>query len=126
MSTDKALVLIVDDEPPICDVVSRFLEKEGYDVIIALEGETAIKMVEEKKPNVVLLDLMMPGLDGREVCQKIRELSTETQVIYFAAVDPFNSALLTELRHEADELIIKPASHRQIVSKIHSALRKGQ
>ncbi len=85
MATSNPLVLVVDDEPRMCDVIERILKQEGYKVITALDGMAALQLVKEKGPDVILLDLMMPGIDGREVCRRVRELSTKTQIIYFTA-----------------------------------------
>ena len=124
MVTSKPLVLVVDDEYHICHALYRILEKEGYQVITALDGETAIQLTEEKKPNAILLDLVMPGLDGREVCGRVRELSPETQVIYFTAkVEPSDPLELRELRREADAFITKPATSKQILSGVNRVLQ---
>jgi len=63
--------MVVDDEPRLCDVLRRVLEKAGYRVITALDGETALGPIKENKPDVILLDLLMPGIDGREVCHTL-------------------------------------------------------
>ena len=72
-------ILVVDDELHMCNVLRRILEKEGYRVITAPDGKSALQLIKEKKPDVILLDLMMPGIDGREVCHRVREISTTTQ-----------------------------------------------
>ncbi|GAF74864.1 unnamed protein product, partial [marine sediment metagenome] len=83
MATSSPQVLIVDDEPRLCSALRRILEKEGYKVITAPDGETALRLTQEKKPDVILLDIVMPGTDGRDVCRRVREFSTTTQIIYF-------------------------------------------
>ena len=118
------LILVVDDEPHICNVLRRILEKEGYKVITAPGGRTALQLIKEKKPDVILLDLMMPGMDGREVCRRVREFSTTTQIIYFTAkVEPIDPLKSKELRREVDAFITKPASSRQILSKVSGVLQ---
>ena len=120
------LVLVVDDEPHMCNVLHRILKNGGYKVVTALDGETALWHTKEKKINVILLDLMMPGIDGREVCRRVREISTETQIIYFTAkVEPINPLKLKELRSEADAFIAKPATGKQILSKVSSVLQSS-
>jgi len=124
MVVDSPLVLVVDDELHMCNVLRRILKQEGYQVITAPDGETALRLVKESKPDVVLLDLMMPGIDGREVCRRAREFSTTTQIIYFTAkVELANPLELKELRHEADAFIAKPATSRQILSKVGRVLQ---
>lgn len=124
MAAKSAHVLVVDDEPHLCVALSRILEKGGYRVTTTTSGQTALELIEEKRPDVVLLDLMMPGLDGREVCRRIRESDIEIRVIYFTAkADASDPSKLKELRKEADDFLIKPATSRQIISKVSSVLK---
>ena len=123
MATNNPLVLVVDDEPQMCNVIERILEKEGYKVITAPDGETALRLILEKKPDVILLDLEMPGINGREACRRIRELSTKTQIIYFTAKVEQDPTKLKELRNEADAFIAKPANSKQILSKVRAVLQ---
>ena len=117
-------VLVVDDELHMCNILRRILEKAGYKVITALDGETALQLAREKKPDVILLDIVMPGIDGREVCHRVREFSTSTQIIYFTAkAEPSEASQLRELRYEADAIIAKPASSRQIISRVSRVLQ---
>jgi DNA-binding response OmpR family regulator len=124
MVTNGTKVLVVDDELHLCNVLRRILEREGYKVITTPDGETALRFTEEEKPDVILLDLMMPGIDGREVCRKVREFSATTQIIYFTAkvmlTDPLE---LKELHREADAFITKPATSKQILSKVSGVLQ---
>lgn len=120
-------VLVVDDEPYLCDVVRRILEKEGYEVATVPDGQRALDFIERQEPDVILLDIMMPGLDGREVCRRVRARSPKTQVIYFTArAEPVGLLPTRQLRREADALIIKPASSRLIVSKLERVLHGGR
>ena len=117
-------ILVVDDELQMCNVLRRILEKEGYRVITTPDGKSALQLIKEKKPDVILLDLMMPGIDGREVCRRVREISTTTQIIYFTAkTEPINPLKLKELRDEADSFITKPATSKQILSRVSRVLR---
>ena len=126
MVAKSAHVLVVDDEPHLCVALSRILEKGGYRVTTTTNGQTALELIEEKRPDVVLLDLMMPGLDGREVCRRIRQSGIEVRVIYFTAkADASDPSKLKELRKEADDLLVKPATSRQIISKVSSVLKGG-
>ena len=127
MVADSPLVLVVDDELHICNILRRILKQGGYQVITAPDGKTALRLIQEKKPDVILLDLLMPGMDGREVCQRVRESSTKTQIVYFTAkpdaLDPLESK---ELRREADAFIAKPATSKQILSEVNRVLQVSQ
>ena len=113
-------ILIVDDEPHLRNGLRRILEKEGYEVTTAPDGETALKLARDKKPDVVLLDIMMPGMDGREVCQRIREIDSEVQVVYITArAEPNDPVQLKQLRSEAAAFITKPATSKRIISTVH-------
>ncbi len=81
MVSESARVLVVDDEPNLCVAVRRILEMGGYSVTTATDGQTALQLVQEIKPDVVLLDLMMPGLGGRDVSRRIRESGSDTRII---------------------------------------------
>lgn len=115
-------ILVVDDEIHMCDVLKRILEKAGYCVEVAPDGEKALILTREKKPDVILLDLMMPGMNGREVCQAVRQLSPDTKVIYLTAKVESDINKLKEIRHEADTFIAKPATSKKILTSIESVL----
>ncbi len=122
MITSSPQVLIVDDELHMCNVLRRILEKEGYRVITVLDGEAALQLTKEKEPDLILLDIMMPGIDGREVCRRVREFSPKTQIIYLTAKAELDPLALKELRSEADGYITKPATSRQILSRVSKVL----
>ncbi len=122
MVTSSPQVLIVDDELQMCKVLSRILKKEGYRVITVLDGKAALHLAKEKEPDVILLDLMMPGIDGMPVCRRVREFSPKTQVIYFTAKVESDSLALKKLRSEADAFIAKPATSKLILSRVSSVL----
>lgn len=127
MIKDNIEILIVDDEPCICKALDRILTIEGYQVRTALDGETALKLCREKSPDVLLLDLMMPGMDGREVCQRVRESASATHIIYFTAkADSADPCGFKQLRHEADALITKPCSAKTLLSRVHSVIQGTQ
>jgi two-component system, OmpR family, alkaline phosphatase synthesis response regulator PhoP len=115
-------VLVVDDEQNMCLVLRRILEKAGYGVKVASDGKKAISIIKDNKLDVILLDLMMPGMNGREVCQIVRKLSPETKIIYFTAKVESDIQKLKELRSEADTFIAKPATSKRILSSISSVL----
>lgn len=123
MITDDSLVLVVDDEPNMCDILRRILEKEGYQAMTAPDGETALRLIKKYKPDLVLLDLMMPGISGRDVCRKVRKLSPSTRVIYLTAmVELVNQSRTREIHNEADAFITKPVSGKRILSMVASIL----
>ena len=127
MVTRSPEILVVDDEPQLCTALQRILKMEGYEVRTASDGETALGLVREKQPDVVLLDVVMPGMDGREVCRRVREYTTGTQVIYFTANSgAFRPQTLRELRHEADAFLAKPATSKQILSQVSSVLQNAR
>ena len=127
MVTKSPEILVVDDEPQLCTALQRILNMEGYEVRTASDGETALGLVREKQPDVVLLDVIMPGMDGREVCRRVREYATGTQVIYFTANSgAFHPQTMRELRHEADAFLAKPATSRQILSQVSSVLQNAR
>ncbi len=123
MPSGDALIMVVDDEPTMCQILERVLTGEGYRVIIAGDGEAALSLFARHSPDVVLLDLMMPGINGREVCRRIRESSTTTRIVYLSAkAVPIASLEAKEFRTEADAFIAKPASSKEILSKIRGVL----
>ena len=127
MMTRRLQILIVDDEPHLRTGLRRILNEEGYEAMIAADGETALKLAEEKKPDIVLLDIMMPGMDGREVCRRLREVVAEVQIIYLTAKAEPNGLLHAKYpRGEADAFIAKPATSKRILSKINSVLHNAQ
>jgi len=126
MVRSNPLVLVVDDEPHMRNVLQRILENEGYGVVTAPNGDRALRVVKELEPDIIVLDVMMPGIDGREVCHKARALSKAIQIIYFTAkIGPNNPVELKELRREADGFIAKPATSKQILSKVGSVLQSS-
>jgi len=127
MITRRPQILIVDDEPHLRTGLRRVLTEGGYEAMTAADGETALKLAEEKKPDIVLLDIMMPGMDGREVCRRLREVVAEAQIIYLTAkAEPNVPPHAKYPRGEADAFIAKPATSKRILSKINSMLHSVQ
>ena len=118
MATSDLLVLVVDDEPRMRNILQRILMQDGHKVITVSDGESALQAVEAKRPDLVLLDLVMPGMDGREVCRRIRKISTATRIIYLSAKVPANPSQSKELYCEADAFINKPATSKKILSMV--------
>ncbi len=124
MVTGSPFVLVVDDEPLMCNILQRILTEAGYKVITASNGQAALKLAEAKKPDVILLDLVMPEMDGREVCRRVRETSTASRIIYLTGkAAPANPSELKELRREPDAFISKPATSRQVLSKVSGVMK---
>ncbi len=123
MGKRDKLIMVVDDELTMCRILERILLGEGYKVVVATNGETALKLFEEHTPDVVLLDLMLPGMNGQEICRRMQGASAATKIIYLTAkapsTDPFE---LRKLKNEADGLIAKPASQKQILAGIQKVL----
>ena len=122
---NHSTILVVDDEITMCLVLKRVLKKAGYGVGVAVDGTEALNYIRDKKPDAVLLDLMMPGMNGREICQRIRIISPSTRIIYFTAKVELDLQKLKELRREADTLISKPATSKAILSGVSSVLNRA-
>ena len=114
--------LVVDDEPPLVRVVAGYLEREGFDVVTAADGPAAVTLAEQAQPDVVVLDLMLPGLDGVEVCRRIRTFSDAYIIMLTAKSDEVDK--LVGLSVGADDYLTKPFSPRELVARIRAMLRR--
>ncbi len=114
--------LVVDDEPPLVRVVSGYLEREGFEVDSAGDGETALSMARANRPDVVILDLMLPGIDGIEVCRQMRTFS-DAYVIMLTAKSAEVDKLIG-LSVGADDYLTKPFSPRELVARVRAMLRR--
>lgn len=115
-------ILIVDDEANIVDILKYNLEKEGFSTIAAYDGEKGLELAIDAKPDLVLLDLMLPKMDGFTVCRKIRETSSVPIVILTAKVEEVDKVLGLELG--ADDYITKPFSQRELMARVKANLRR--
>jgi DNA-binding response OmpR family regulator len=120
--TTHLRALVVDDEPPLVRVVSGYLEREGFEVTSAGDGETAVRLAGETTPDVIVLDLMLPGIDGLEACRRIRTFS-DAYVIMLTARDEEVDTLVG-LSVGADDYMTKPFSPRELVARIQAMLRR--
>ena len=120
MATTK--VLIVDDDSNICELLRLYLEKEGWDTVIAHDGAQALKLFGEENPDLILLDVMMPELDGWQVCREIRKKSTCPIIMLTAKGEVFDRVLGLELG--ADDYVIKPFETKEVVARIKAVLRR--
>lgn len=120
-------VLIVDDEKDILELLEYNLEKEGYEVLLAMDGEEAISKAKKEKPNMVLLDIMMPQMDGIETCRRLRELpELKSTFIVFLTARAEEYSELAGFDAGADDYIAKPIKPRVLLSRIKAILRRDQ
>ena len=122
MVKDAKTILIVDDEQPIVDILVYNLKKEGYNTIEASDGMTAVDIALDKKPDLILLDIMLPKLDGLSVCKRIKN-SLNVPIIMLTAKDSEIDKILG-LELGADDYITKPFSVRELVARVKANLRK--
>ena len=120
--TRKLSALVVDDEPSLVRVVEGYLAKDGFDVRTAADGETAIALARESEPDLVVLDLGLPGMDGVEVCRQLRTFSRCYILILTARADEVD--VLIGLGVGADDYVTKPFSPRQLMARIGVLLRR--
>lgn len=118
----KQKILIVDDDVNIAELISLYLTKECFDTLIVHDGEAAIKEFNSYQPNLVLLDLMLPGIDGYEVCREIRKLSAAPIIMLSAKGEIFDKVLGLELG--ADDYVIKPFDSKELVARVRAVLRR--
>ena len=119
-------VLVVDDEPDILDLIEYNLKNEGYEVTTAGDGETALRHAKDFKPDLVLLDIMMPKLDGVETCRRMRELpETKHACIVFLTARAEEYSEIAGFEAGADDYITKPIRPRVLMSRIKAVLRRG-
>lgn len=118
----SARILIVDDEPAICEVVEMVLRAEGFDTRTAMNGNTALDVFQEYEPNLVLLDLNLPGIDGIQVCERIREISGTPIVMLTARTDAQD--IIAGLEAGADDYIEKPFNEKVLVARIRACMRR--
>ena len=116
-------VLVVDDDPTVADVVARYLKHAGFSVQVVTDGPSALQSAADRLPDLVILDLMLPGLDGLEVYRRLRE-TTPVPVIMLTALGE-ESDRLTGLEMGADDYLTKPFSPRELVLRVQSVLRRG-
>lgn len=124
MQGTKNKVLIVDDEANICELIRLYVEKEGYNAIIATDGAKAVEKFMQEKPNMVLLDIMLPVKDGWQVCREIRAVSDTPIIMLTAKGETFDKVLGLELG--ADDYIVKPFEPKELVARMKAVLRRTE
>lgn len=120
----KTKILIVDDDNNIAELISLYLTKECYDTMIVNDGEEALTAFEQYNPNMILLDLMLPGIDGYQVCREIRAKSNVPIIMLSAKGEIFDKVLGLELG--ADDYIMKPFDSKELVARVKAVLRRFQ
>ncbi|MCY7342110.1 MAG: response regulator transcription factor [Pseudonocardia sp.] len=123
--TDRPLALVVDDDMTVRDVVSRYLDRAGYRVDVAGDGEQALRAVASRMPDVVILDLMLPRLGGLEVCRRLRRESVGVPIVMLTALGEEEDRVLG-LELGADDYVTKPFSPRELVLRVASVLRRSR
>lgn len=119
----KYKILVVDDEKPIADILQFNLEKEGYEVICAHDGNEAIELTKAEKPDLILLDIMLPEKDGMEVCREIRKEFQMPIIMLTAKDSEIDKVLGLELG--ADDYVTKPFSNRELLARVKANLRRS-
>ena len=121
MAAEK--ILVVDDDLNICELLRLYLEKEGYSVVIANDGQAALEVFREESPALVLLDIMLPKLDGWQVCREIRKFSDARIIMLTAKGEVFDRVLGLELG--ADDYVVKPFDAKEVIARIKAVLRRS-
>ncbi len=118
----NAKILIADDDRNICELLRIYLEKENYNVVLAGNGEEALLKFDEEEPDILLLDVMMPRLDGWQVCRELRKKSEVPIIMITAKGETFDKVLGLELG--ADDYVVKPFEPKEIVARVKAVLRR--
>ena len=116
-------IMIVDDDENICELLRLYLTKEGFSTVIFNDGQAAVDAVESEKPSLMLLDIMLPKLDGWQVCRKIRQNSDVPIIMISAKGETFDKILGLELG--ADDYVVKPFEAKEVVARIKAVLRRS-
>ncbi len=119
---ENTKILVVDDDINICELLRLYLEKEGYSVTIANDGISAVEMFSSSNPDIILLDIMLPGQDGWQVCREIRKTSNVPIIMLTAKGETFDKVLGLELG--ADDYVTKPFETKEVVARIKAVLRR--
>ena len=115
-------IMIVDDDRNICELLRLYIEKDGFDAVIAHNGREALALLEKEKPDLMVLDVMMPELDGWQVCREVRKTSDIPIIMLTAKSETFDKVLGLELG--ADDYVTKPFDSKEIVARIKAVLRR--
>ena len=116
-------IMVVDDDANICELLRLYLEKEGFDPVIAPNGVKALELFDSEKPDLILLDVMMPQLDGWQVCREIRKKSQCPIIMLTAKGEVFDKVLGLELG--ADDYVVKPFEAKEVIARVKAVLRRS-
>lgn len=119
----KPKVLVIDDEENVCELITLYFEKSGFDVICSGDGVEGMEMIKTEKPDMVILDLMLPGMDGLDVCKETRRTSNIPLIMLSARVDEVDRVLGLEIG--ADDYVTKPFSPRELLARVKAVLRRA-
>ena len=117
-------IMIVDDDTNICELLRLYLEKDGFDTVVANDGADAVELFGEKNPDLILLDVMLPSLDGWQVCREIRKSSEVPIIMLTAKGETFDKVLGLELG--ADDYVTKPFDTKEVIARIKAVLRRSK
>ncbi|MBE5787338.1 MAG: response regulator transcription factor [Clostridiales bacterium] len=120
---DRQSILIVDDDPNIAQLVRLYLEKEGFDVTIQTRGDEALAAFQKNPPSLMLLDIMLPGMDGWQVCRAVRQISNIPIIMLTAKDETFDKVLGLELG--ADDYVTKPFEGKELAARVKAVLRRA-
>ncbi|MEX2586559.1 MAG: response regulator transcription factor [Actinomycetota bacterium] len=123
VATAGRKILVVEDDPTVSDVVVRYLRREGFDVHATADGQEAVDLAGEVKPDLVILDLMLPGLDGHEVLRRIREDAPTPVIMLTARAEEADRVL--GLQQGADDYVVKPFSPRELTLRVQAILKRS-
>jgi len=118
-------ILVVDDEPAFVRLVSQVLNQKGYEVFTASDGQEALRLLFARKPDLVLLDVMMPKMDGWQTCSRIRDLS-DIPIIILTGKRRSEEDIVQGLDYGADDYLIKPVGNRELVARVRAVLRRAE
>lgn len=119
-----ATVLVVDDEPTIVEIVGRYIERAGFETYTAVDGYRALDAATEHRPDLVVLDVMLPGIDGIEVMERLQERPGPPIAVILLTARGEESDRLVGLRHGADDYVVKPFSPAELVARVEAVLRR--
>ena len=123
---NKGTILVIDDEKDLIDLVRYNLEKEGFDVIAASDGQSGLEVASRHAPDLVVLDLMMPGIDGLQICQRLRaDPRTARMPVIMLTAKATEADRIVGLELGADDYITKPFSPREVVARVKAVLRRA-
>ncbi|MCR4885892.1 MAG: response regulator transcription factor [Clostridiales bacterium] len=120
---DRQTIMIVDDDPNIAQLAKLYLEKEGYAVTVETRGDTALEAFQKNPPSLMLLDIMLPGMDGLQVCRAVRQISAIPIIMLSAKDETFDKVLGLEMG--ADDYITKPFEGKELTARVKAVLRRS-